>query len=349
MNPSYPNMLSETQTVRHRVVDELHQGMVVSTLEHPHDWLAHSQVIWNLNDTSYPVAVYASVVNPKGTESIELFPFESCFWVQPNFMYTPGQRYRGQTFLPPMSGIDALTQFAIPKYRGDQPNLRILYVQPVPDLAQRFGSGWLQTVRHEGVMARISYEVNGRPFEEEFYACVMWHPPGQQLNWGVVNLCSFRAAAGELDPARQSLWRIVTSLQHNPEWSQAFDRVVQQLYSQFMDFIRGVQGKLAAEINWGQKLAEHRQWQADQSQQQFNWRWESQERRMEQRGDVLAGRTSYEDPSNSHGNPYHDYGHHQYMWTNGRGQWIPTNDAGYNPNHDRNIMAQGPWSLQPPR
>ncbi|HEY9422752.1 MAG TPA: hypothetical protein VIW92_15160 [Thermoanaerobaculia bacterium] len=336
----------EAQTETHRILDPQHQGMVVATFEHPRGWQAHSQVVWNFNDTSYPVAVYASTFNPNGTEALQFLPTESCFWVQGNVMYTPGQRYRGQTCLFPMSGLDALTRWAIPKYRGDRQNLRILYAQPVPNLAQMFRNDWLLSVPHEGVMARIGYEENGRSFEEEFYTCVMWHPPnGQQFNWGLINLCCFRAAQGELDAARQNLWRIVTSLRNNPEWGQVFATIIQQLHAQVRSFFGAVNAKLEAEKVQGQQLFEYRQWQANLNQQQFNARWESQERRAQQTGDVLAGRVSYEDPSNAYGNPHHDYGHHQYVWTNGRGEWIHSHEAGYNPNHDPNTLSRGPWSL----
>jgi hypothetical protein len=216
-------------------------------------------VVWNFDDTECPVAGYASTFNPNGTEAFEFLPTEQCFWVQPNFMYTPGQKHRGSTCLPPMSGLDALTQFEIPQYRGDRQNLRIMFAQPVPNLAQMVGIDWLRNVRHEGVMARVEYGENGRLFEEEFYACVMWHPPnGQQTNWGLVQPFCFRAARGQLDMARQQLWRIATSVRSNPEWGQVFDYIVQQLHAQVKAFLEGAQAQLAAEIDWSRKLTEYR-------------------------------------------------------------------------------------------
>jgi hypothetical protein len=340
-DPSYPGT---QQFALHRIIDELHQGMIVSTFEHPKEWLAHSQVVWNFEDTGYPLMAYASTFNPNGTEAFELLPVEACFWVQPNYMYTSGQRYRGLTCLPPMSGLDALVQFAIPKYRGNRQNLRLVYAQPVPNLAQMLGADELRNVQHEGVMARIEYGENGRLLEEEFYACVMWHPPnGQQTNWGLTRLFCFRAARGQLDMARQQFWRIATSVRNNPQWGQVFDQIIRDLNAQVMAFLDGVKAKLAAEIDYGRKLTEYRAWQADLSQQQFNSRWASNERRNEQVGDILLGRQRFDDPSNVYGNPHFNYGHQQYAWTNGRGEWIHKDKASYNPNSDPNTLSRGPW------
>lgn len=345
----YPGIPSEEQFVRHHIVDELHQGMIVSSFEHPNDWLAHSQVVWNFEDTGYPVTVYASTFNPNGTEAVEFLPVEACFWVQPNYMYTLGQRYRGSTCLPPMGALEALTQFEIPKHRGNRQNLRLVHAQPVPNLAQMLGADELRNVRHEGVMARIEYGENGRLLEEEFYACVMWHPPnGQQTNWGLIRPFCFRAARGQFDTARQQLWRIATSVRNNPQWGQIFDRIVQDLNTQVMAFLNGVKAKLAAEIDYGRKLADYRSWQANLSQQQFDSRWVSDQRRNDQVGDLLLGRQRFDDPGSAHGNPHFNHGHQQYAWTNGRSEWLHTDKAGYNPNSDPDTLSRGPWWLVQP-
>ena len=349
LNQSNPGTPSREQFAVHRVIDELHQGMIVFTFEHPNDWLAHSQIVWNFEEAGYPLTAYASTFNPNGTEALEFLPVEACFWVQPNYMYTPGQKHRGSTCLQPMGALEALTRFAIPKYRGNQQNLRLVYAQPVPNLAQMLGANDLRNVQHEGVMARIEYGENGRLLEEEFYACVMWHPPnGQQTNWGLVRLFCFRAARGQLDAARQQFWRIATSVQNNPKWGQVFDQIVQELNAQLMAFLNGVKAKLAAEIDYGRKLSEYRAWQSDLSQQQFNFRWASDQRRNERVGDDLLGRQRFDDPGSAVGNPHFDHGLHQYSWTNGRREWIHTDNAGYNPNNDPDTLSTGPWWLVQP-
>jgi hypothetical protein len=344
--PSYPHTPGGAQFALHRIIDELHQGLVVSTFEHPHAWPAHSQLVWNFEDTAYPLSCHASTFNPHGTEAFEFLPTEACFWVQGNVMYAPGQRYKGRTCLAPMNGLDALVQWAIPKYRGNRQNLRLVYAQPVPNLAQMVGNDGLHNIRHEGVMARVEYGEQGRQFEEEFYACVMWHPPNTgQYNWGLVSQFCFRAERGRLDQARETFWRIATSVRHNSAWQQVFDQVIQQLNNQVMAHLAAVKAKLAGEIDYANKMREYRAWQSDLQQQQFNDRWAADERRNQQVGDILAGRNSYVDPNSTYGNPHHDHTYSRYVWTNGRGRWIHSNHAGYNPNHDPDVATDGYWTL----
>lgn len=345
-NRSHPNPPGGAQPALHRIVDQQHQGIVVATFEHPRDWPARSQVVWNFNDSANPVQVYASTFNQRGTEALEFLPTEACFWLPPpNFMFTQGHKHRGSTFLPPLSAPDALTRFAIPKYRGDRQNLRLVYVQPVPDLAQMLGLDSLRNVRHEGVMARVEYNERGRPFEEEFYACVIWHPPnGQQTNWGLIDPRCFRAARGQLDAARQKLWNIVTSVRNNPQWGQVFNQVVQQLHGQFLESHQADEARRAGEKRWGEELREYREWQSNLHQQQTNERWASQERINEKRGDVLAGRERYHDPGSAYGNPHFDYDYSQAVWTNGS-EWIHSQSAGFDPNTDPRTSSRGPWHL----
>ncbi len=349
-NPQFQFTGGRPQYAVHRMIDELHQGMVVGTFEHPPGWRAHSQVIWNFEERGQPLQCYASVFNPRGTEACEFLPMESFFWLEPNFMYTPGQKFRGQTYLPPMGALDALTQFAIPKYRGDRRNLRIVHAQPLPNLSQVVGNDWLRSVRNEGAMARLEYEENGQPFEEDFYGCALWHPPiGEQTNWGLVNLFGLRAARGELNTtAGQELWRIATSWRENPQWAQLFTQVLRQLNEQMLAHYAQVRAEQARQIDWGRKMREYREWESGLRQQQFNDRWASQERINDARGDVLMGRQRFDDPGSSSGLPHFDHSYSQYSWTNGRGDWIHTDRAMYDPNSDPNQSGRGPWSLVNP-
>lgn len=47
---------------------------------------------------------------------------------------------------------------------------------------------------------------------------------------------------------------------------------------------------------------------------------------------AFSNRTAYEDPNSQYGNYYYDDGQHQYVWTDGQGEFKSTNDPHYNPN-----------------
>jgi hypothetical protein len=109
-NPSYPPPPPPpppggAQFALHHIVDPQHQGMVVTTFEHPHDWPARSVVVWNFQDATLPVQIYASTFSPDGTEAVEFLPTEACFWLTPDLQPVPWQRSLGATCLPPMGAF----------------------------------------------------------------------------------------------------------------------------------------------------------------------------------------------------------------------------------------------------
>lgn len=352
-----------TSLATHTMVDEQHQRMVVATFEHPQDWTAFSQVFWNFKDVGFPMKTRAATFNPSGAEALEFLPIESFFWVTPNYMFTPGQSSNGQVCLPPMRALDALLQYTIPKYRGDRQNLSVIHAEVLPKLAQALNATEVLHAQNEGVRARITYVENGQMFEEEFYACAYWLPAnGTQTNWGLARLSCFRAAHGQLDDVRQTFWHILTSLKNNPEWGRLCTQICEQLMSGYRQFHDDARRRLATEAEWGQQMAAYRQGQRDQQQQRLEGLFAADAQRRQQqqqeeqdayqsqgmaedRGDVLMGRTAYHDPNSEHGNPQYDYGHHQYVWTDGKGGWIPTDDASYNPNSDPAVASNGHWVL----
>lgn len=338
--------------MEHRISDSNNQGATVAVFKYPDGWQAQSQVIWNYQATSNPVQVYAATFNPKGQESLEFFPTESFYWLQPNYGFnTIGQQQRGLTFFPPVSAEEVMTRWLIPKYRSQTQNLRIVAVQPINNLAQTLRAFELQNVATQGVMAKIQYSEQGQVFEEEFYACRYEFPPtyGQstQQNWGMARVFSFRARLGQLEQIKQTFWHIATSIYYNPQWQEFLHQVCARLNGQHQAHIQAGYDKLRSEQQFQQQLLGYYQSQRDQQnasvarsidqQNKINGqRSNSNYTAQDARGDALMGRTAYEDPNSAHGNYHYDHGHHEVVWTDGQGNYIPTNDVNYDPNINSN-------------
>ncbi len=339
----------------HKVIDEQHQGMVVATFEHPREWQALSEVFWNYDNVSMPMNSRYATFNPNGTETLEFLPVAAFFWLEPNYMYAPGQESMGQICMPPMRAEDALLQQVIPKYRGNRQNLRIVQAQPVPNLAQVLNAVELNGVPNEGVMARLSYVENGQAFEEEFYACCYRQPPnGGQINWGLARLSCFRAARGQLDAARQTFWRILTSQRVNPQWQQLHAQISQQIFNGFKQMHAGFVAKIHSDSAWAAKMAEYRQGQRDQQQGRLNDMFAADERKRQAEreaqapysrsdavGDILRGQTAWDDPNSEYGNPHYAQGSPKKVWTDKNGNWIESETEDYNPNLDPTV--NGNW------
>ena len=345
------------QFAQHMIIDQQHQRIIVAAFEHPHDWQARSQVIWNFQHTSLPVAVYAATFNPNGTESLEFLPVEAYYWLEPNYGFdVVGQNKFGLTCMPPMPATDAMTRNVIPKYRGDRRNLRVVGVQQIPNLPQIINASDLQQAPTESVAVRIEYEENGRVFEEEFYGVkTLNQAPGAgsvQINWGFARVFCFRAEKGQLDRGRNLFLRIVRSARPNPQWRQLFDQIAQQLNGQFGQRIQDGYAKLQAEAQFSQQLSAYYQEQRDRQQRDIAWKIDQQKRQQEQSphgtytpqdawGDALMGRTAIHDPNNQYGNYHYETGHPEYVWTDNQGSFQSTDD----PNYDPNINSDRNWVL----
>ncbi|HLL72170.1 MAG TPA: hypothetical protein VK363_12085 [Pyrinomonadaceae bacterium] len=232
-NSPYPNQPHAAQQMtRYNIIDQLNGGVVVSSFEHPSEWRANGQVMWNLEHTELPVNAHAVAFNPNGLECFEFLPMQAFFWIGGGFAPVAiGQNSHGLVCMPPRPAPNALAEIVIPYFRGDRQNLRVTGVQPVRNLWQLFNEP--PPPQGEGVMARVEYEERGHAIEEEFYGVYSWNQ-GQQLNWGFARLFCFRAGRGQLDGMRQTFWHIAGSLQFNPQWNQLYAKIQKQLKATFM-------------------------------------------------------------------------------------------------------------------
>lgn len=344
-NSPYQNQPPSTrQRALHRVVDEQHQGMVVSTFAYPSEWQARSEVVWNAQHTNLPALVYAVAFNPNGMESFEFLPTQAFFWLEGEYGNVPiGQNSHGLVRMPPRPAPDALANLVIPHFRGDRQQLRVTGVQPVPNLWQLFNAPPPQ--QGESLMARVEYEENGRAVEEEFYGIYEWVPTQSgALNWGFGRLFCFRAERGQLDDAmRQTFWQIAGSLQPNPQWMQVYEQVLRQSAARFDTHIGNIHAKFQMENEMGRRniayndqLIEQRnrqvadtverQRQANQERSQYSYT------RQEAFGDALVHQTAFHDPNSPEGNYHYEQGTPAYTYTDGQGGWYSTDDPTDNPN-----------------
>lgn len=348
-NSPYWNQSRPVQMVRYGVVDELHQGLLVSTFAHPSEWRAQSQVVWNMQHTNLPASVYAVAFNPHGAEAFEFLPKQVFFWLEGDYGIVPiGQNAHGLVRMPPRSAPDALANLVIPHFRGDRQNFRVTGVQPVSNLWQVFND----PQQGESLMARVEYDERGRAIEEEFYGVCDWVPAtGGALNWGFGRLFCFRAERGQLDAMRQTFWQIAGSLQPNPQWQQLYDQIARELMSGVVRVNEGHHHRFRQEriqseqnIAYNHQLNEQRNARVNASieqQRQANQeRSQHQYTRQEAFGDALVHQTAFHDPNSASGNYHYEQGNPAYTYYNERGEWYSTDD----PNDDPNRHLNGNWT-----
>lgn len=350
----------------HHITDPAHGGMDVAHFTHPAGWQAGSQVVWNPQHTSHPALARSWVVDPGGSEGVEWFPHAGCCWIQPAGFERPGTDKFGLTLLPPMAPMEAMTQFFLPRHRGAPNTWQVLDAAPIADLASTLGLTDLARMGATGVRVRIESQVatpdGGRKAViDEVYAIHYVLPPHQgqvsQQNWGLTGAFSLRADRDRFDALRPTLWQIATSYTTNAAWGQVFQQVAEQLNGVFVAGIEGRQQQLQRDAELQTQLSAYNQQVRDHQSQAVAASVAHQrevdaarsypvgaaggQSAQDALGDTLLGRTAYVDPNNAEGNYHYDDGTHEYVWTDGQGNFVPTDD----PNHDPNIGSDRTWTL----
>ncbi len=340
--------------------DRQHGNVVACVMRHPPTWQASSDVMWNYQDMSLPVKAYAQLYNPQGAEGVEFLPNEMFFWMpEARGWYQQGQNVMGQAFMPPMSCVDALTTWVVPKFRKGLPGLRVTRRGNVSFLS-RFGPSAQSTQGEEGCIT-LEYVLNGKPVEEEIYGVrsllqvPFYGPQGMmvQTNWGFPVLFGFRAEKGQLDANRLLFWQIATSLRRNPVWEQLLKQIMGQLQEVFEYYTQLGYSQIQAAGQLSHAIsANNDAMLAGFEHQRRAARITSAERRQVEAN--ASGRTTNDDFSDMMRgvetvyDPY--WGQSQqdanylYHWTDGQGNYQHSDDPFFNPS----IGANQDWTLMQP-
>lgn len=360
MNSNPPNQENLT---RYAIIDHQQQGIVVGTFEHPAGWHTESNVYWNYQNSSLPSVFFARTVNRENPEIFEFLPMESFSWTEPETaFYGRGQNVCGVINLPPMSGVDALVQLIIPKYRGRRPELRIIEagaepteVKPPPQIPP-------QNVSGQKVWVKIEFTENGRMMEEEFRCMhTVCHLPPINNGWGMTyftgwsltDLCCFRAEGGQFEKVQETFLKIQTSFQINPQWTQLNNQISQSLAqnSQQManDSIRAGWEIQRINAEGSRQFMANNQAYIERQQQRIEQSYntpppsmpssspssnESEYTSHEAFIDSIREEQSVYNPENSANEKIS--GHHDYVWKDQFGNLQGTNDPNYDPNSGSN-------------
>ena len=340
--------------------DRQHGNVVACVMGHPPTWQASSDVMWNYQDMSLPVKAYAQLYNPQGVEGVEFLPNEMFFWMpEARGWYQQGQNVMGQAFMPPMSCVDGLTKWIVPKFRNGLPGLRVTRGGNVSFLS-RLGALAQSTQGEEGCIT-LEYVLKGKPVEEEIYGVKsllqvpFYGPQGMmvQTNWGFPILFGFRAEKGQLDANRPLFWQIVATLRRNPAWEQLLKQIMQQLQAQFEYYTQLGYSRIQAAGQLSQAIsANNDAMLAGFAHQRRAARMTNAARRQVETN--APGRTTNDDFSDMMRgvetvyDPY--WGESQqdanylYHWTDGQGSYQHSDDPFFNPS----IGANQDWTLMQP-
>ena len=339
-----------------QIIDKEQGGLTVSAFSAPEKWKDKSQVMWNYQHVSSPVQIMANAENPANEEAFFLFPVLQFFSLRPDAnYYRAGQNYGGLIFVhQPMSPAQMLQGF-VQQARSRFPKFQLIGGKELPDLAKALNYPMWGNDR--GVGMKITYELNGKLVEEEFYGVAYSvdipydGPQGRtwQINWGLRCLHSFRAPQGGLDGRREVFAAIAKSFKPNPGWQQRLTAVNAYLTEQFNRQLQAGYDSIAAAGRLSKQISANNDAMIASIDRQLAASRASGGVTTGSGGrsstdhfdDYIRGVDTVDDPYR--GTSQHSF-NDQFHWTDGYGTYRNSNDANYNPNQHEN----GDWHLMQP-
>jgi hypothetical protein len=351
-----PVVLGERFTTR-VLYDKGQQNMPAGVVSVPASWQFKYDINWNYANESSPVSSWSSSENPANEEAVYGYPQAQYFTLRPmvqGFMQ-PGQNSGGLIFAEPVQPVAVLAN-VIQQVRRGAPNLKFVGSKDLPGLPDSLGVQPDPRMKLQGVGIKVSYDLNGKPVEEEFYAVYYLMqipydgPQGRtwQINWGLTRVHSFRAAAGTLDARRPVYAAIARSFRPNPAWIQRCNDVNAYLAAEFNRKLQAGYDQIAAAGALSRQISANSDAMiaSIESQRQAS-NAASPSAAAEARSsndkfdDYVRGVDTVDDPF--YGTSQHDSAQ-QYHWTDGYGNYRNTNDASADPNRSE----VGDWQLMSP-
>lgn len=329
------SVLGEKLTTR--VIQDPKQGMPAGVVAVPATWNYDSRITWNYAWVSNPVNSTMKAENPANQEAVIGFGGLSYFDLRPAGYYRIGQNYGGQIFGHPTAPVQTLARF-VQQQRGREPMFTVVGSKELPDLPKALQIS--DARNQQGVGLKVTYTMNGKPVEEEFYAVGYRNevpydgPQGRtwQINWGLLSVHSFRAPAGTLDKRRPVFAAVAKSLRPNPAWLQRVAAINKYLADQFNRQLQAGYDQIAAAARLSQQISANNDAMIASIEQQrmaSNSSASPAGSSAAKFDDYIRGVTTVEDPY---------YGTSQqssnssFHWTDGYGNYRNSNEATYDPN-----------------
>lgn len=327
-------------------VDQQGIGIEACRMLIPVDWVFEGGVQWLLNNPGMPAVLAFRARNQANTEAFEVFPNISFYWTNNPMVHMTfpiGALYFGNEVRPPMGAQQMLREIVLPRYRGNAPGLQIVREEHLPDLAQQVGASAQSTpgamTSADGARVRVRYSTGAQRAEEEIYGVVevthvsmpAMFGSVEHIYWMADYLFSFRAPEGALDGLAELFWTITRSFRLNPQWYSRYLQVSQYLIQNQIQQIQHT-GQLSRIISQTSSQI------SDMMMESWQHRQATMDRISENFSQAIRGVDEYYNPFDERGVELP--GGHNYAWCNALGEYILTDDPGFNPNIGSNLTWQ---------
>jgi hypothetical protein len=300
----------------------------------PAGWKLHGGLTWNAALANL-VTADLSITAPDDSAGFYVHPSPMFVSGQIEYQWPRGQLYLGMIVMPiPNSPVEFLQQIVLPQQRAEASNLRLLEHEDLPAWAGSIAATNTQSgssTRGFGVRARFAYTENGQNWQEDFYCVVLVSRPQMgpsALYWLAERNLSVRALAGKLDAIKPLANVFVNSFRVERSWYGRFVKIQQQWIAAQQQGIANA-GALSRAISRSND-------QFNQAlMQSWNERQKAEDRANREFSEYIRGSENYYDPVKE--TSVELPGGYDHVWTNVMGEYILSNDAGFDPNMDSNL------------
>ena len=160
----------------------------------PAGWHADGGVKWYPN-YSILANLLMKVTDPQTGAAIEFLPIQNFTYLShPVMPMQPGQNYLGNIVWEPVRDVPTLVQTfymndALPQLR----QARMIGAEELEKVERLVAQNWGGQSQVKVQRVRYEYQVNGRPWQEDVYATIVYTPTQLGVFWSVTSAYSFRA------------------------------------------------------------------------------------------------------------------------------------------------------------
>jgi hypothetical protein len=290
----------------------------------PSGWKAEGGVQW-FPDYSILANLLMRISDPQTGATIEFLPIQNFTWLtQMVVPMQPGTNYLGNILWQPITDVSQFIQvFYLPQALRHLQGARVVARDDLPKLAAEVARSFGGQSSVRSARVRYEYPQAGRPWEECVYCTLVYTNWQMGTLWSVHSAYSFRAPKGQLDRLTPVMNTTVSSARLSPEWYGGY-MYVQKLFQDRMN--QSIKNAAAISATITRNSEEIRRMFSES----YRQRSESQDRIHQRFSEYIRGVETYK-------NPYEDrpvqlpsgYGE---AWVNARGEYLLSNEAGFNPN-----------------
>ena len=317
----------------------------------PTAWEFQSGVFWNPQCPAMPAALAFEARNPEGDEAIQLLPNIACIWSSNPMirgMGMAGMPYMGCEVREPKPAVDVLGEVVVARYRSEAKGLERHESQPLPELAEKLRASNRaaqdQGSHSDGGRVRLTYRYQGRALEEDLFGLVTTTPLAtstamftQDVFWVAEALFGFRAAAGSLDRQVNNFMTSILSFRLNPQWFQRYMQMSGQLTQQTVGQIEQVGRMSTLSSGIADSMSDRFDSISrtlDETSDMVADGWSSRQATLDSSAEsfsqAIRGVDQYFDPGTNLGVELP--GGYDNAWSNGLGEYIVSDVAGFDPN-----------------